>query len=91
MSTAPSPAPTPAGRDDAPSTPPHSMGRIAVASLIGTTIEFYDFYAYGIAAALVLNAAFFPTLDETAGTLAAFSTYAVAFVARPVGSIVLGH
>lgn len=68
-----------------------SMGRVALASLIGTTIEFYDFYAYGIAASLVLNATFFPELDETAGTLAAFSTFAVAFVARPIGSIVLGH
>lgn len=67
------------------------MRRVAVASLIGTTIEFYDFYAYGIAAALVLNTAFFPELSDTAGTLAAFSTYAVAFVARPVGSILFGH
>lgn len=68
-----------------------SMGRIALASLVGTTIEFYDFYAYGIAAALVLNTAFFPELSETAGTLAAFSTYAVAFFARPIGSVIFGH
>lgn len=68
-----------------------SVRRVAIASCIGTTIEFYDFYAYGIAAALVLNKAFFPELDETAGTLAAFSTYAVAFAARPIGSIILGH
>lgn len=67
------------------------MGRIAVASLIGTTIELFDFYAYGIAAALVLNTAFFPQLSETAGTLAAFSTFAVAFLARPVGSMLFGH
>ncbi|QHC02443.1 MFS transporter [Epidermidibacterium keratini] len=67
------------------------MRRVAVASLIGTTIEFYDFYAYGIAAALVLNTAFFPELSDTAGTLAAFSTYAVAFAARPIGAIIFGH
>ncbi|GAB3294835.1 MFS transporter [Epidermidibacterium keratini] len=70
---------------------PTSMRRVAVASLIGTTIEFYDFYAYGIAAALVLNTAFFPELSDTAGTLAAFSTYAVAFAARPIGAIIFGH
>lgn len=70
---------------------PEKLGRIALASLMGTTIEFYDFYAYGIAAALVLNTAFFPELSETAGTLAAFSTFAVAFVARPIGSILFGH
>ena len=73
------------------STKQTSMRRVAVASLIGTTIEFYDFYAYGIAAALVLNTAFFPELSSTAGTLAAFSTYAVAFAARPIGAIIFGH
>ncbi|MCE0767674.1 MHS family MFS transporter [Pseudonocardia kujensis] len=71
--------------------PTVSRGRIAVAGFIGTTIEFFDFYAYGIAAALVLNAAFFPTLDPVAGTLAAFSTNAVAFVSRPLGSALFGH
>ncbi|MET0189260.1 MAG: MFS transporter [Pseudonocardia sediminis] len=71
--------------------PEVSMGRIAVAGFIGTTIEFFDFYAYGIAAALVLNAAFFPNLDPVAGTLAAFSTYAVAFLSRPLGSALFGH
>ncbi|MEU7897730.1 MFS transporter [Nonomuraea sp. NPDC049152] len=65
--------------------------RIAAASLVGTAIEFYDFYIYGTAAALVLNTAFFPKLDELAGTLAAFATFAVAFVARPLGSAIFGH
>lgn len=67
------------------------MRRVAVASFIGTAIEFYDFYIYGTAAALVLNEAFFPTLDPVNGTLASFSTYAVAFAARPIGSVIFGH
>ncbi|HET6504080.1 MAG TPA: MFS transporter [Amycolatopsis sp.] len=67
------------------------LGRVALASFIGTTIEFYDFYIYGTAAALVLNGEFFPTLSPLNATLASFSTYAVAFVARPVGSVLFGH
>jgi MFS family permease len=65
--------------------------RVAVASFIGTAIEFYDFYIYGRAAALVIDEAFFPGLSRAGGVLAAFSTYAVAFVARPLGSVVFGH
>ena len=68
-----------------------SRTRIAVASCVGTAIEFYDFYIYGTAAALVLNTAFFPGLDPLAGTLASFSTFAVAFLSRPLGSAVFGH
>ena len=64
---------------------------MAVASFIGTTIEWYDFFLYGTAAALVFNRLFFPTFDPLMGTLAAFGTYAVGFVARPVGGIVIGH
>ncbi|NEB80034.1 MHS family MFS transporter [Streptomyces sp. SID14478] len=67
------------------------MRRVAVASFIGTAIEFYDFYVYGTAAALVLNDAFFPNLSSLNATLASFSTYAVAFAARPIGSLVFGH
>ncbi|QGN35454.1 MFS transporter [Microlunatus sp. Gsoil 973] len=67
------------------------MAKVAVASFIGTTIEFFDFYAYGLAAALVLNKAFFPELSDVAGILAAFSTYAIAFAARPVGAAIFGH
>lgn len=81
--------------DTAASTPDQgggeSLRRVAVASFIGTAIEFYDFYIYGTAAALVLNQAFFPTLDPVNATLASFSTYAVAFAARPLGSVVFGH
>ncbi|MEV0146251.1 MULTISPECIES: MFS transporter [unclassified Nonomuraea] len=65
--------------------------RVAVASLCGTAIEFYDFYLYGTAAALVLGGVFFPGMDSVAGRLAAFSTFAVAFVARPLGAAVFGH
>ncbi|WP_405740301.1 MFS transporter [Streptomyces sp. NBC_01525] len=68
-----------------------SLRRVAVASFIGTAIEFYDFYIYGTAAALVLNEAFFPGLDPANATLASFSTYAVAFAARPLGSLIFGH
>ncbi|MEU7744015.1 MFS transporter [Nonomuraea sp. NPDC049158] len=68
-----------------------SRTRVAAASLIGTAIEFYDFYIYGTAAALVLNTAFFPGMDPVAGSLAAFSTFAVAFISRPLGSAVFGH
>jgi metabolite-proton symporter len=64
---------------------------VALASLVGTTIEWYDFFLYGTAAALVFNRLFFPTFDPLAGTLAAFATYAVGFVARPVGGIIIGH
>ncbi|WP_018349734.1 MFS transporter [Longispora albida] len=68
-----------------------SLRRLAVASFAGTTIEFYDFFAYGIAAALVFGQVFFPALDPLSGTLASFSTYAVAFASRPLGSVVFGH
>ncbi|MEV7415057.1 MFS transporter [Streptomyces sp. NPDC089919] len=67
------------------------MLRIALASLAGTAIEFYDFFAYGTAAALVLGPLFFPAFSPLAGTLAAFATFGVGFVARPLGSAVFGH
>ena len=59
--------------------------------MIGTTIEWYDFFLYGIAAALIFNKIYFPAIDPITGTLAAFGTYAVGFVARPLGGIVFGH
>ncbi len=65
--------------------------RVALAGLIGTTIEWYDFFIYGTAAALVFAPQFFPGVSPLAGTLAALSTYAVGFVARPVGAAVMGH
>ncbi len=68
-----------------------SIVRVVLASFIGTTIEWYDFFLYGTAAALVFGEIFFPTLDPLAGTMASFATYAVGFFARPVGGIVFGH
>src|SRR5215467_5286876 len=69
----------------------NSIQLVALASLIGTTIEWYDFFLYNTAAALVFNKLFFPTFDPFVGTLLAFSTYAVGFAARPIGAIVIGH
>jgi MFS family permease len=64
---------------------------VALASYIGTTIEWYDFFIYGVAATLVFRSQFFPGFSELEGTLAALGTFAVGFVARPVGGIVMGH
>src|SRR6187549_3244095 len=61
-----------------------SVKLVAVASFIGTTIEWYDFFLYNTAAALVFNKLFFPTLDPFTGTLSAYGTYAVGFLARPL-------
>ena len=67
------------------------MRRVIVASLIGTTIEWYDFFLYGTAAALVFNKLFFPKADPLTGAMLAFTTYALGFVARPIGGLVFGH
>jgi len=67
------------------------MNRVAFASLAGTTIEWYDFYIYGTAAALVFPHLFFPGLGSAAALVASFATFGVAFVARPLGAIVFGH
>ncbi|MGP2435919.1 MFS transporter [Streptomyces sp. JW3] len=83
-------APTTAGEATTAGTP-GGMRRIATASFIGTAIEFYDYYIYGTASALVLNEVFFPELSKTAGTLATLSTFAVGFAARPLGAAVFGH
>src|SRR5579872_6322170 len=68
-----------------------SVRRIALASLVGTTIEFYDFYIYGTAAALVIGQTFFPDSAPQAQALKSFLTFGIAFLARPVGSILFGH
>jgi MFS family permease len=65
--------------------------RVALASAIGTTIEWYDFFIYGTAAAIVFGPQFFPQASEVAGTLAAFATFAIGFIARPLGGVVMGH
>ena len=65
--------------------------RLLTAAFSGTALEWYDYFLYGTAAALVFNKVFFPDLDPTVGTLAAFVTFAVGFVARPIGAAVFGH
>ncbi|MGE8382360.1 MAG: MFS transporter, partial [Pseudomonas putida] len=64
--------------------------RLAAASSIGTTLEWYDFTVYNLMAALVFNVIFFPSFDPLAGTVIAFSTYAVGYVSRPLGGIIFG-
>jgi MHS family shikimate/dehydroshikimate transporter-like MFS transporter len=68
-----------------------SIRQVALASFIGTAIEWYDFFLYGTAAALVFGALFFPEATPLGGTLLAFGTYGVGFFARPVGGIIFGH
>jgi MFS family permease len=70
---------------------PPSLGRLAVASSIGTTLEWYDFTVYNVMAAIVFGSVFFPSFDPLAGTLLAFSTYAVGYLSRPFGGFVFGH
>jgi MFS transporter, MHS family, shikimate and dehydroshikimate transport protein len=65
--------------------------KVAFASLIGTAIEWYDFFLYGTSAALVFNKLFFPSFDPVVGTLMALVTFAVGFIARPFGGIIFGH
>ena len=72
--------------------PKKSSHRLAgISSMVGTTIEWYDFFIYGAAAALIFNKLFFPNLDPLMGVMAAFATYAVGFIGRPLGGIVFGH
>ncbi|ATF90180.1 MULTISPECIES: MFS transporter [Burkholderia] len=71
--------------------PRAGRGRLATASMIGTSLEWYDFTVYNTLAALVFNHLFFPSVDPLAGTLLAFSTYAVGYVSRPLGGFVFGN
>ena len=68
-----------------------SIGKIALASAIGTTIEWYDFFLYGVVTPIVLNKLFFPNYDPIAGTLLAYTTFFVGFLSRPIGGIIFGH
>src|SRR3954463_449909 len=68
-----------------------SIKKVALASSIGATIEWYDFFIYGTTAGLVFNQLFFPNFDPLVGTLAAYATFAAGFVARPVGGVIFGH
>ncbi|MFJ8184847.1 MFS transporter [Streptomyces sp. NPDC096105] len=72
-------------------TPVNSRSRVLVASLVGTTIEFYDFYIYATAAVLVFPTLFFPSSDPTTALLSSFAVFGAAMVARPIGAVVFGH
>ena len=85
MSTTRTPAPAPTASDAL------LRRRAALGSFVGTTIEWYDYYLYGTAAALVLGPLFFPSKEGAVGVIAAFATYAVGFAARPLGGAVAGH
>ena len=74
-----------------PASPPASARRILTASLVGTAVEFYDFYIYATAAALVFGELFFPAQSRTAQQMLSFASFGLAFIARPVGAIVFGH
>lgn len=76
---------------DAAAPPVNSRGKVIVASLIGTAIEFFDFYIYATAAVIVFPHIFFPQGDPTAATLQSLATFAIAFIARPIGSALFGH
>ncbi len=69
----------------------NTPGQVLFASLIGTTIEFFDFYIYATAAVLVFPKLFFPSTDPATATLASLATFAIAFIARPIGSVLFGH
>src|SRR5947207_9712833 len=69
----------------------HMVRRAALASAVGTAIEWYDFFLYGTAAALVFPHLFFPHSDPYVGTLEAFATFFLGFAARPVGAAIFGH
>lgn len=75
----------------APATPPKQARRAAWGALAGTAIEWYDFYVYGTAAALVLGHLFFPKGDEFVSSLSALATFAIGFLLRPLGAIIFGH
>ena len=72
-------------------TPANSRSRVLLASLVGTTIEFYDFYIYATAAVLVFPHLFFPAGNETTALLASFAVFGAAMIARPLGAIFFGH
>src|SRR5690606_28531639 len=82
---------SPAAQQAASPAPANPRSRVIAASLIGTTIEFYDFYVYATAAVLVFPVLFFPTGNDTTALLASFGVFGAAMIARPLGAIVFGH
>ena len=67
------------------------LRRVVIASLVGATIEWYDFFLYGVVAGIVFNKLYFPAADPVVGTLMAYATFAVGFITRPIGGIIFGH
>ena len=67
------------------------MRKVVIASLLGATIEWYDFFLYGVVAGIVFNKLFFPTADPFIGTILAYSTFAIGYLARPFGGFIFGH
>jgi MFS family permease len=81
----------PEGRDETDARRRQRLRIVIAASLLGTTVEWYDFFLYATAAGLVFNKVFFPNQSSLVGTLLAFATFAVGFVMRPIGGLVFGH
>jgi MFS family permease len=81
----------PEGHDESDAQRRHRLRTVVAASLLGTTVEWYDFFLYATAAGLVFNKVFFPNASSLVGTLLAFATFAVGFVMRPIGGVVFGH
>ncbi|TQM44712.1 MFS transporter [Pseudonocardia cypriaca] len=83
--------PTGTAEETGSSTKPRELRRVVFGALVGTALEWYDFFIYGTAAALVFNVLFFPQSDPAVGTITAFATFGVGFVFRPLGGILFGH
>ena len=69
----------------------NNLRRVVLSSLVGAVIEWYDFFLYGVVAGLVFNKLFFPEFSAGVGTILSFATFAVGFVARPLGGMIFGH
>lgn len=77
--------------DESPQDEKRRLRKVAIATIVGTTVEWYDFYLYATMASIVFGTIFFPNVDSQLATLSAFATFAVGFIARPIGGIVFGH
>ena len=91
MSTARAAAPPGHEAGDGTATEPRRLKTVVLSSLLGTTVEWYDFFLYSTAAGLVFGRLFFPTANGSVGTMLSFATFAVGFLARPVGGLLFGH
>ena len=68
-----------------------NLRKVTISTILGSVIEWYDFFLYGVVAGLFFNKLFFPSVDPRLGTILAFATFAIGFVARPLGGIIFGH